>query len=156
MLPKAKNSQINNSSLLNIDAVEISQFFNGFNIASYEGISKDSCTSLINDSRASYVELNQKYEDLAPYSTLVDSEFSLKIAGEILLEAKDNNADFLVVRGNGDIMLFDGKQKSIEKAVGREIQLPVITQKQFSLLLSGEKDVIKLKINTHKVKVSFL
>ena len=156
MIPRAKYSAINNKSELNIKPINVTQSFNGFNIASYEGITKDSCLDLISKSNADYVNLSLKNEDLAPYSTIVNKDFSLKIAGEILLQAKDNNADFIVVRGRGDLMLFDGMQKSIAKAVGREIDLPVVSQEQFSRLLAGEKDTSKLGFDTHKVKVSFL
>ena len=156
MIPRAKNSGINTTSELNIEKVNVSQSFDGFNIAAYEGLSKDSCISLINDSKASYVEISLKNEDLAPYSTIVNKDFSLKIAGEILLQAKDNNADFMVVRGKGDLMLFDGMQKKIAKAIGRDIDMPIISQEQFSQLLSGEKDKAKLGFENHKVNVSFL
>jgi len=156
MIPRAKNSGINNKSELNIKDVNIAQSFDGFNIAAYEGLTKDSCEDMIQKSKASYVELSLKNEDLAPYSTLVNKDFSLKIAGEILLQAKDNNADFIVVRGKGDLMLFDGMQKNIANTIGREIDMPVVSQEQFSQLLAGEKDTAKLGFDSHKVKISFL
>lgn len=156
MMPQIRYTSINTDSKLESIVPTIQQYFKGFNIASYEGTTKDSCAEIIKDSFALHVELSSKNEDLAPYSTLVSNDFSLKIAGDILLEAKDNNADFLVVRGNGDVALFDGQQKNIEKASGREIDLPVISQKQFLQVLGGEKDETKLGFNSHKVKVSFL
>lgn len=156
MLPKAKNTVIDTSSAGYIGDVNISQYFKGFNIASFDGIDKNSCASIIEKSKANYVDISLKNEDLAPYSTLVSKDFSLKIAGAILLEAKDSNADFIVVRGKSDLALFDGEQKNIEKAVGREINLPVISQEQFKKLLEGEKDITSLGFDKHKVKVSFL
>ncbi len=155
-MPQTKYTSINTDSNIEVIIPTISQYFKGFNIASYEGTSKNSCENIIKESFASHVELNLKNEDLAPYSTLVSDDFSLKIAGNILLEAKDNNADFLVVRGKGDIALFDGQQKNIEKAIGREVDLPVVSQEQFLKVLGGEKDTFKLGFDTHKVKVSFL
>lgn len=156
MMPQTKYTSINTDSQLETIVPTISQYFKGFNIASYEGTTKNRCADIIKESFATHVELESKNEDLAPYSTLVSNDFSLKIAGDILLEAKDNNADFLVVRGNGDIALFDGQQKRIEDVVGREIDLPVVSQKQFLQVLGGEKDEIKLGFANHKVKVSFL
>jgi len=156
MMPQTRYATINTDSNLEHIVPTISQYFKGFNIASYEGLSKDSCAHIINDSFASHVELSLKNEDLAPYSTLVSDDFSLKIAGNILLQAKDNNADFMVVRGKGDVALFDGQQKNIEKAIGREIELPVVSQEQFLKVLGGEKDSSKLGFDSHKVKVSFL
>ncbi|OHE09463.1 MAG: hypothetical protein A2513_04890 [Sulfurimonas sp. RIFOXYD12_FULL_33_39] len=156
MLPKVTYSGITANGTKKIEDVEIFQFFDGFNIAEFEGINKNSYADTIKKSRANYVQLSLAKEDLAPYSTLVNSDFSLKIAGEILLEAKDENADFLVVRGKSDLLLFDGEQKKIQKVVNREINLPVITQEQFKMVLLGEKNVAKLGFDKHKIKVSFL
>ena len=155
-MPQARYASINTDANLDVSVPHITQYFKDFNIASYEGTTKNICATFIEESFANHVKLSLKNEDLAPYSTLVSNDFSLKIAGAILLEAKDNNADFLVVRGNGDLALFDGMQKSISDAVGREINLPVISQKQFLQVLGGEKNSAKLGFNKHKVKVSFL
>jgi hypothetical protein len=156
IMPQTRYSSINTDSKLDVSIPSISQYFKGFNIASYEGTSKDSCANIIKESFAHHVELSLKNEDLAPYSTLVSDDFSLKIAGNILLQAKDNNADFIVVRGKGDLALFDGQQRSIEKSIGREIDLPVVSQEQFLKVLGGEKDKSTLGFDKHKVKVSFL
>ena len=156
MLPKVRYSGINTKLTAKIDNVEICQYFNAFNIASFDGINKNSFASVIKDSKANYVDIALKSEDLAPYSTLVSKDFSLKIAGEILLQAKDSNADFIVVRSKSDVLLFDGEQKKIENAVGREINLPVISQEQFKKVLEGEKDITLLGFDKHRVKVSFL
>jgi len=156
MFSKVRYSGINTKLTEKIDNVEVSQYFNGFNIASFDGINKNSCASIIRDSKANYVDISLKNEDLAPYSTLVSKDFSLKIAGDILLQAKDANADFMVVRSKSDVLLFDGEQKKIEKVVGREINLPIISQKQFEEVLEGEKEVTLLGFDKHRVKVSFL
>jgi len=155
-LPKVRHSGISTKSAAKIDSVETSQYFDGFNIASFDGVNKNTCESIIRESKANYVDISLKSEDLAPYSTLASKDFSLKIAGEILLQAKDLNADFIVVRGKGDLLLFDGEQKKIEKAVGREINLPVVSQEQFKRLLEGEKDTASLGFDKHRIKVSFL
>ncbi|QOY55803.1 DUF5644 domain-containing protein [Candidatus Sulfurimonas marisnigri] len=156
MLPKVTYSGISASTNIKTHHADISQFFEGFNIASFDGLNKNSSSSMIKESKANYVDISLKYEDLAPYSTLVSKNFSLKIAGNILIQAKDENADFIVVRGKSDVMLFDGEQKRIEKAVGREINLPVISQEQFVKLLEGEKNSSLLGFDKHKVKISFL
>lgn len=156
MLPKVALSTICTESVSKDYNTTVTQYFDGFNIASFEGINRDSSASIINDSKANYIEISLKNEDLAPYSALVSKDFSLKIAGEILLQAKDENADFIVVRGNRDIAIFDGEQKRIEKVVGREIKLPVISKEQFSKLVQGERNKSVLGLDTHKVNVSFL
>ena len=138
------------------NTLNVSQTFRGFNIASYDGLAKVDTASIIKDSQANYVDIQLKNEDLAPYSTIVSNDFSLKIAGNILLQAKDENADFLVVRGESDVLLFDNKQKEIEEAVGREIDMPVISVNQFKKVLEGEKNKTVLGFDKHKVNVSFL
>ena len=158
MLPKVAYSGINAhaNSFQKLEHVNISQFLEGFNIAEFEGLNKNSCASVIESSKANYVKLSSSHEDLAPFSTLVSKDFSHRIAGEILLEAKDNDADFLIVRGKSDLMLFDGEQKKIEQVMNREIDIPVMTQAQFKMLLEGEKNASVLGFDAHKVKVPFL
>jgi len=156
LLNRAKEVSNNKKDIPGDDSIDISQSFKGFNIASFEGVNQNNASKIIKKSEANYVDINLKNEDLAPYSTIVNNSFSLKIAGDILLQAKDNNADFLVVRGSSDVALFDAQQKNIEKAIGREIELPVISKEQFINILSGEKDSAKLGFDTHKVNISFL
>jgi len=153
----------NARELLSVDSskdetcsVNVSQEFKGFNIASFDGLAKVDIAKTVEASKANYVDIRLKNEDLAPYSTIASDNFSLKIAGDILLQAKDENADFLVVRGASDVLLFDNKQKQIEEAVGREIDLPVISISQFCKVLEGEKDKSVLGFDKHKVNVSFL
>jgi len=155
-LNKAKEITATKKENLDTTSLKISQFFEGFNIATFDGLNTDSSHLIVKDSKANYVNIPMKKEDLAPYSTLVNDEFSLKIAGNILLQAKDNNADFLLVRGKSDLLLFDSKQKQIEAAVGREIELPVISVEQFCKVLEGEKNSEVLGFDKHKIAVSFL
>lgn len=141
-------------SVVNED-IEITQYFKGFNIALYN---QEGCLfrKVIEKSRATYIRLDSKRYDLALYSSLVNDEFTYKIAGEILLEAKDKSADFLIVKDKNDLEIFDAKQLKIAKVVNREINLPVITQSQFEQLLKGENDTKKLGFDSHKIKISLL
>jgi len=156
MLPKATNTKVDLNKRVEKEDIKITQFFDGFNIAEFEGLNKESCEEIIKKSKANYIKLYSSQDDLAPHSRVVNKDFSRKIAGKILIEAKDSNADFLIVRGESDLSLFDGEQKKIEKIIGREIALPVITQGEFKMLLAGEKNTKALGFNKHKVKVLFL
>lgn len=135
--------------------LEISQYFKGFVIGLYNS---EGCIyrKLIKQSRATYIHLDSRRNDLALNSQLINKDFSLKIAGEILLEAKDRSADFLIVQNQDDLAVFDGMQSKIQRVVNRDINLPIITEEQFVMLLKGEKDTNKLGFNQHKIKVSFL
>jgi len=135
--------------------IEVTQYFKGFNIALYN---TEGCLfrKVIEKSRATYIHLSSRRDDLALNSQLVNKEFSLQIAGIVLLEAKDKNADFLIVKDKKDLDVFDTMQSQIATVVNREINLPVITQGQFIELLKGEKSKEKLGFTSHKINVSFL
>ena len=156
MLPQIKEPIFIQEDIKITEPANIAQEFAGFNIASYEGTNSQPLASIIEKSKAAHVNIPAKNEDLALASKFADKQFTYKIAGEILLQAKDNNADFLIVSDEKLIELFDGSQKIIEKSVGREINMPIISQKQFSLLLEGEKSSSKLGFDTHKTKIPFL
>ena len=126
---------------------DIIQYFKNFNIALYCALDVPSFENIIKKSDAQYIDLESKHFDIPVNS----KELSYLMAGTILLEALDNNADFLIVNNKEDLALFDGEQKNIEKIMGREIQLPVLTQDEFIQLLQGGK-----KLNPHKIKISFL
>lgn len=135
----------------------IKQKFSNFNIAVYEGLeSCDAIKSLIEKSEANYVQLDSKNDDLNLKSYKIESSLTHKIAGTILLEAKDNNADFLVVQDVSYLEIFDQQQKKIECAIGREINLPVISAEQFVQLLEGQKDQKALNFDKHKTAITFL
>lgn len=131
---------------------EVIQSFDNFNIALYCALNDASFESVIQESNANYVELQSKHFDIPRGS----SKLAYLMAGTVLLEAMDNNADFLIVNDEEELALFDEKQKSIEKAMGREIDLPVLTRNEFIKILQGEKDKKTIGIAFHKIKVPFL
>ncbi|MDQ7045114.1 MAG: hypothetical protein Q9M32_04290 [Sulfurimonas sp.] len=131
---------------------EIVQSFSNFNIALYCGLNTPSFEGIITQSDAHYIDLASKYFDIP----LNIQKLSYLMAGTILLEAFDNNADFLIVYNANDLVLFDAQQKAIEKVMGREINLPVLTRNEFVGLLQGEKNKNTLALNTHKIKINFL
>jgi succinate dehydrogenase/fumarate reductase-like Fe-S protein/UDP-N-acetylglucosamine transferase subunit ALG13 len=141
----------------NIEATtDIVQEFNDFNIAVYGKNEIDSLKSLVQNSNATFVNTLTNSDDLALHSDSADKTFSYKIAANILLDAKDNNADFLIVNNKKAFELFDNKQKELACAIGREIDMPIVTVSQFNSMLEGEKDIKKLGFDNHQVSVSFL
>ena len=134
----------------------VAQDFSGFNIAAYHGVKETSLAALISEAKASHIAIPSSKEDLASASALCDDDFSFKIAGDILMQAKDNNADFILVKNDKTKEFFDKNQAKMEKLVGRELRMSVVSQDQFIMLLEGEKDLSKLGFNNHKVDVSFL
>ncbi len=137
--------------------IDVIQEFKGFNIASYDGIDKNyELKKTIESSKATYVDCISKNDDMALHMLDINESFALKIAGNILLEAKDKNADFLIVNSEKELDIFDKKQKNIEKTMGRDILLPIVTKDQFIKLLSGEKDNKKLGFDKHSTQITFL
>ena len=134
-------------SVTTLNISDTVQSFENFNIALYCALNLPSFENVIKNSDAQYIDLASKHFDIPEDS----KELSYLMAGTILLEALDNNADFLIVNNKKDLALFDEKQKTIEKIMGREIQLPVLTQDEFTQLLQGNK-----KLSPHKIKISFL
>ncbi len=123
------------------------QYLDNFNISLFCGLNNSSFEKSIKKSNASYVELKSKHFDI-PMSC---SKLSYLMAGNILLEAKDNNADFLIVNNDAELKLFDAKQKNIEKIMGREIELPVLTRDEFTQLLKGNTN-----FNDRKITIPFV
>ncbi len=149
-------SKIINSQIINSDDITVSQEFRGFNIASYDGVVKnDTIKNLIEKSNATYINCISKNDDLALQALELNKTFTYQIAGNILLEAKDRNADFIVVPAEC-LAIFDGKQQEIEKAVGRDINLSVVTTEQFIQLLNNEKDIKTLGFDKHTTPITFL
>lgn len=131
--------------------ISIDQYFDNFNIALHCALEDTSFEHIIKQSNANYVALKSKHFDI-PQS----QKLSYLIAGTVLLEAMDNNADFLIVNDKKALSLFDAQQKRIEKTMGREINLPVLTQNEFLKVLQGEKNKTTIGLSSHKVNVEFL
>jgi hypothetical protein len=143
-------------SAANTPASNVVQPFDGFNIAAYHGVEQSELKDLIDTSNATYIQIPSEREDLGAHSVLIDEKFSLVIAGDILMQAKDNNADFVLVKNETTKEFFDANQKKMEKLTGRELGMSIISQEQFVQLLQGEKDSLKLGFDKHKIDVSFL
>jgi len=132
----------------------IEQYFENFNIALYCSLNDASFEDTIKQSKANYVELTSKHNELPLNAT--NETLLYQIAGHILLEAVDNNADFLIVNSEDELAIFDAQQKKIDKVTGREINLPVLTKEEFLKILHGEKEKKELGLDTHKINISFL
>ncbi len=137
-----------------VAASKVVQSFDAFNIAAYHGTGESQLSELIDAAKASYIQIPSQKEDLASHSSLIDENFSYKIAGDILLQAKDNNADFILVKNETTKEFFDKNQRKMEKIAGRELGMSVLSQEQFVQLLEGERDTSKLGLHQHKVPVT--
>ncbi|MDR1976827.1 MAG: hypothetical protein LBQ18_07515 [Campylobacteraceae bacterium] len=97
-------------------------------------------------------ELNPSGYELLRYAP----EIALKMAGNILLDAFDSGADFLIVNDTRTFYLMDTKRKEVERAVGREIPIYILTLPQVALMAYGVTDKKILGFNAHNVKPTLL
>ncbi len=152
MLPKVEKFE---NSIIDVkDFEEQSKTFTGFNIAVFKGGLDLNLEELVSKSGANLVKLDSINFDIPYAASKVDEKFPLMVSGEVLLEAKDASADFVLVGDQNSFNIFDSKQKQIEKYIGREIGLPIISKSEFISLLEGKRD--KSIFSAHKVAVSFL
>lgn len=138
------------SKYLDIPKTQIKQKFDGFNITAYMPTTNTKTT--ITNAGAKYIDIATSYNDFAQNCLKADKKFSLKLAGEFLLDAMDNNADLVIV-DDEFLNIFDTMQCEIESAVGRDIKMPILTQTEFSKILDGNKDAKALGLDKHKVTV---
>lgn len=134
----------------------IKQYFNNFNIAYYDGLKSSNLRSIILDSKAELIEIDMRNEDLPAIGFEQSKKVLYKICADILLQAKDNNADFLVLKDESLLNIFDKEQKNISKIIGRDIDLVVISQNQFIQMLQGQRNKEILGFNDHTIKIEFL
>ena len=76
--------------------------------------------------------------DLALNTFNVNKEFTYALAARVVLDAFDNNADFVLVDDEKYFNLFDDNMKKFEKILQRDINMPVLFISELSLLASGE------------------
>jgi len=139
-------------SYLYISDIQIAQKFDGFNISAYMPTTQTK--DLIKNCGGTYIDISTAYNDIAICNLKSDNKkFSLKLIGEFLLDAKDNNADLVIV-DDEYLSIFDGMQCNIENAVGREIKMPILSKTEFTKILGGNKDTKALGLDKHKVGVS--
>jgi succinate dehydrogenase / fumarate reductase cytochrome b subunit len=83
-------------------------------------------------------------------------EVAMKMAGAILSDAFDSGADFIIADDIRTFFMFDTCRKKIEKTIGRQIPLYVLTMPQIVLLALGEQSKKVLGFDAHKVKPTLL
>jgi len=123
------------------DKYEIKYNFEDFNLAYYSGLKEDTQTiQLLEKLSAKIVKLPSMQWDLALDTFHINSEFTMKLASTVMLDAFDNSVDLLVVDSDELFYLFDSNRKSMEKVSGREIITPVIHKNELQKLAMGKHD----------------
>ncbi|MCR4941483.1 MAG: hypothetical protein K5978_01645 [Campylobacter sp.] len=81
----------------------------------------------------------------------LDKNLSYKLAGEILFDAYDNDADFILVNDENDFYMFDTLAKQAQKASGRELEnFYVLRLDELSQI---ENSTLPKSLKKHKLRV---
>jgi len=129
---------------------EIKHDFNGFNIAYYKGNSScEKTENLLERLNAKVLNLNSMKNDLAMSSFNDNKDFTYKLAADVLLDAFDNSADFLVVDDIDTFYLLDYNRKDLERVSGREINLPIVHLNELQKLAIGSHEEARITLDKH-------
>ena len=105
------NFRIKNTLIINFgkleEKTEIKHDFKDFNIAYYPSKTSKETTFLLNELDANILNLDTLKLDLAKNTFNINQEITYCVATTIILDAFDNNADFLLVDNDDDFYIFD-------------------------------------------------
>ena len=130
---------------------EIKHDFKDFNIAYYPSKNPKETFDLLNKLDANILKLDSMKLDLAKNTFNKNPQITYLVTSTILLDAFDNNADFLLVDTFEDFYIFDYNRKQLEKLSGREIILPIIHKNELQKLATGKHSEAKKTLNKHQI-----
>ena len=130
---------------------EIKHNFKDFNIAYYPSKESIQTLTLLNKLDANILKLDSMKLDLAKNTFNKNPLITYHVAITILLDAFDNNADFLLVDTFEDFYIFDYNRKQLEKLSGREIILPIIHKNELQKLATGKHSEAKKTLDKHQI-----
>ncbi|QKF78415.1 hypothetical protein [Arcobacter defluvii] len=130
---------------------EIVHDFKDFNIAYYPSKNPNQTLEMFDRLKANILKLDSMKLDLAKNTFNKNPQITYFVASTILLDAFDNNADFLVVDNEEDFYIFDYNRKEIEKLCGREILIPIIHKNELQKLISGDFKEAKKTLDKHQI-----
>ncbi|NLK66497.1 MAG: hypothetical protein GX282_03380 [Campylobacteraceae bacterium] len=124
--------------------------FSNFNIAVYA----DDKTKQFVSHIASLRNFTLENEFLPTNLLSYDEETMLNLAGEILFDAFDSGADFLLVNSSQDFNLFDTNAKKIESLFNRKLyDFYILTTTELLELLAGD---VPKSLENHNLKVKLI
>ena len=149
------NFRIKNTLIIDFgkleENTEIKHDFKDFNIAYYPSTKNEKATSLVNKLDANILNLETLKLDLAKNTFNKNQDITYCVATTIILDAFDNNADFLLVDNDDDFYIFDYNRKALEKCSGREVILPVIHVNELQKLATGEHKAANETLVKHQI-----
>jgi hypothetical protein len=85
-----------------------------------------------------------------------DESVAYKKAGSIVFDAIDSGAEIIVVDSKESHFMMDQCKRACEKAIGRDIRVPVLNISQMVALAIGITNKEKLGLDAHKIVVEFV
>lgn len=150
-----QNFRINNTLIIDFgtfeEKYEIKHDFKDFNIAYFPSNDSIQTLELLDKLNANILKLDSMKLDLAKNTFNKNPLITYHVAATILLDAFDNNADFLVVDTFEDFYIFDYNRKQLEKIRGREVILPVIHKNELQKLATGNHNEAKKTLEKHQI-----
>ena len=151
----AQNFRVNKTLILDFgkfeDEYEVKHNFEKFNFAYYASNKNEKHEELINKLDAKVLNLDTLKLDLAKNTFNKNPQITYYAAYTILLDAFDQNADFIVVDNDDDFYIFDYNRKALEDLCGREVLIPVIHINELQNLASGNHSKAKETLEKHSI-----
>ncbi len=130
---------------------EVKYDFDNFNIACYGFKIKDDIKSKI---KAHFISYENSDKNNGFSLLHLNPELSYKMAANIILDAYDSGADFIVVNQAKDFYMFDTCSKKLMQSSGREFKdFYVLSYFEFLSLIQGIKNP---SLQNHDLKVSLI
>ncbi len=136
--------------------------FSDFNIAYYEGPAAEVTTcqkaeSFIASIGGTFLPFQSAIKACGAGIVTVAPDIAYKKAGTILLDAVDHNIDLLIVNSPDALTMFNTNITKCEKAVGREIDLQIVTPSQLLAIATGcSHDKEALGFHKKGSKITFI
>ena len=150
-----QNFRINKTLIIDFgtfeDKYEIKHNFKDFNITYYPSNNPSETLELLNKLDAKILKLDSMNLDLAKNTFNKNPYITYFVASTILLDAFDNNADFIVVDTNEDFYILDYNRKQISDICGRDILIPIIHKNELQKLATGNHKEAKNTLIKHQV-----
>jgi succinate dehydrogenase/fumarate reductase-like Fe-S protein len=133
------------------DNYEVKHDFKNFNIAYYSTNKDEKHIELIEKLNCKLVNYEADNLPLAKNTFEANPTITNKVATKIILDAFDQNADFLLVDNDSEFYIFDYTRKQMTKIAGRDVLLPVIHINELQKLASGEHNIAKKTLALHAI-----
>ncbi len=130
---------------------EIKHNFKDFNIAFY---GFNACDTLKSKLKAKFISYENSIKNNGFSLLNLNPTLSYKIAADIILDAYDSGADFMVVKEEKDFYLFDTCAKKLMQTSGREFEdFYILSRFEFLALIQG---IQAPSLKNHTLKVNLI